>query len=123
MKVCRWALLFLLIAALLPSSCGARRQLPLPDDKDQLPDDRLPGDDFPDEPGEDSWGDVQPLLSSFCAECHSDAVFMNTEKGFIGSKAPARITNKSMPPSYAKDYGDWTSADRQRLIDFVEANK
>jgi hypothetical protein len=118
MQVGRWAFLFLLLAALLPSSCGARRQLPLPDDKDQLPDDPEPN-----EPSEDSWGDVQPLLSSFCSECHSDAVFMSTERGFIASKAPARLINKSMPPSYAKAYGKWTSADRQRLIDFVEANK
>jgi len=118
MTIGRGLFLFLLLAALLPSSCGGRRQLPLPDDQDQLPDEPDPIDN-----GEDSWGDVQPLLSSFCSECHSDAVFMSTERGFIASKAPARLINKSMPPSYAKAYSKWTSADRQRLIDFVEANK
>ncbi len=113
----RWGLFLFLLAGLLSLSCGSRRQVPLPDDDDQP---------IPQEPpasGEDTWGDVQPLLSSFCSECHSDAVFMSTQKGFMGSKAPLRLQNKSMPPSYAKNFGKWTSADRQRLIDFIEANQ
>lgn len=74
-------------------------------------------------PGEDTFADVQPLIKKFCSECHSDAVFISNEKGFMASKAPLRIQNKSMPPAYAKLYGQWTAADRDRILKFVNDNK
>jgi len=70
-----------------------------------------------------TFGDVQPLLQKFCSECHSDAVFIANEKGFLASKAPVRVANKSMPPSFSKTYSQWKEADRQSIAAFVSSKK
>jgi len=70
-----------------------------------------------------TFGDVQPLLQKFCSECHSDAVFIANEKGFLASKAPLRVSNKSMPPSFSKTYSQWKEADRQSIAAFVSSKK
>jgi hypothetical protein len=74
-------------------------------------------------PGGDSFGDIQPVLTKFCAECHSDAVFIATEKGLLASKALTRITNRSMPPNFAKNFAQWKDADRARILAFVQSKQ
>lgn len=67
--------------------------------------------------------DVQPLLKTFCAQCHSDATFIATEEGFLGSKAPTRISNLSMPQKQSKNYAQWGNAQRQIIAEFVAQNQ
>ena len=74
-------------------------------------------------PGSDAFGDVQPLLQKFCAECHSDAVFIATEKGLLASKSGTRIANKSMPPNFSKTYSQWKDSDRQRITAFIQSKQ
>lgn len=73
--------------------------------------------------GGDAFGDIQPLLSKFCAECHSDAVFIATEKGLLASKSGTRIANKSMPPNFSKTYSQWKDSDRQRITAFIQSKQ
>jgi len=74
-------------------------------------------------PSGDAFGDIQPLLQKFCSECHSDAVFIATEKGFLASKAPTRVSNKSMPPNFSKTYSQWKDSDRQRIMAYVQSKQ
>ena len=110
--------IFCLLFLIFAYSCGQQAPVedrspapgPSPNPKQQNRDD-------------ETFADIQPLLTKFCSECHSDAVFISNEKGFLASKGPTRIQNKSMPPAYAKLAGQWTSADRDRILKFVADNK
>lgn len=64
--------------------------------------------------------DIKPLLNSYCAECHSDATFMASEEGFLSSKAPTRIANKSMPQRQGKNAAKFGDAQRAIFAEFVE---
>jgi len=83
-----------------------------------------PGPSGPVEPGDGSAptfaSDVKPLLQTYCAECHSDATFISNEAAFLKSKAPTRIGNKSMPPSYSKNFAKWGNEQRAIVKSFVD---
>lgn len=99
------------------ASCGGQQYDDTPKEPEPFP---RPG---PGPSTGQTFGDVQPLLQKFCSECHSDAVFIANEKGFLASKAPVRVANKSMPPSFAKNYSQWKEADRQSINAFVSSKK
>jgi hypothetical protein len=67
--------------------------------------------------------DVKPLLTSYCAECHSDATFISNENSFLNSKAPTRIANKSMPQRQSKNFAKWSDAQRAIVAAFVEESR
>jgi hypothetical protein len=67
--------------------------------------------------------DIKPLLNSYCAECHSDATFMASEEGFLSSKAPTRIANKSMPQRQGKNAAKFGDAQRAIFAEFVADKK
>lgn len=67
--------------------------------------------------------DIKPLLNSYCAECHSDATFMASEEGFLASKAPTRIANKSMPQRQGKNAAKFGDAQRAIFAEFVADKK
>jgi len=64
-------------------------------------------------------GDVKPLLDKFCSKCHASDTFLSSEQAFLGSKAPIRIANKSMPQKQSANYSQWTDAERGLIANFV----
>ena len=67
--------------------------------------------------------DIKPLLNTYCAECHSDATFIASEAGFLSSKAPTRIANKSMPQRQGKNASKFGDAQRAIFAEFVADKK
>ena len=67
--------------------------------------------------------DIKPLLNTYCAECHSDATFIASEAGFLSSKAPTRIANKSMPQRQGKNAAKFGDAQRAIFAEFVADKK
>jgi len=114
--------ILLLFTAMLLFSCGApvQEQAPSAPPAPQLPDDGLGGG-----LSEELTfvADVQPLLRTFCAQCHSDATYIATESAFLSSKAPTRIANKSMPQRGSRNYAQWGDAQRKIIADFVAASQ
>ena len=48
-----------------------------------------------------SYQQMQGLMNQYCKSCHTSDNFIASEAGLKGSKAQVRLTNKSMPPSFA----------------------
>ena len=63
--------------------------------------------------------DVQPLLQTFCSDCHSDDTFIRSEADFRSSKAATRIANGSMPQKQSKNYNQWGDAQRKLIAQFM----
>lgn len=64
--------------------------------------------------------DIKPVLAQYCSECHSSATFIANEGDFLASKAPTRIGNKSMPPSYSKNFAKWGQKQRDLVKSYVD---
>lgn len=107
----KFLLLFLL------ASCGSSQQSgePIPDPRP------IPAPGGGDELTFNS--DIKPMLQSYCAECHSDATFIASEAGFLSSKAPTRIANKSMPQRQGKNAAKFGDAQRAIFAEFVADKK
>lgn len=86
-----------------------------------------PADPVPANPGNEGGltfaGDVQPLLKSYCEECHSGATFIASEAQFLRSSAPTRIANKSMPQRGSKNFSKWGDSQRSIIANFVNEKK
>lgn len=67
--------------------------------------------------------DIQPVLISFCDQCHSGATFLSSQEAFLGSKAPTRIANGSMPQRGSKNYSQWGEKQKSLIAEFVSENR
>ena len=76
----------------------------------------------PTEPNE--WkDDILPLLQFHCADCHAGAGFLQSKATFLKSGAPKRIENRTMPPVNSPKFGQWNDDIRQKILDYVAANR
>lgn len=63
--------------------------------------------------------DIQPVLKTFCSDCHADDTFLKSEADFRSSKAATRIANGSMPQKQSKNYNQWGDAQRKMIAQFI----
>lgn len=81
-----------------------------------------PGDDTDDDEL-DFKSDIKPLLQTYCADCHNNDTFISSENSFLSSKAPIRISNKSMPQRQGKNAAKFGDAQRAIFAEFVADKK
>jgi uncharacterized membrane protein len=64
-----------------------------------------------------SFQQVRGILQQDCGSCHSNAAFLQSELALRNSSAKARITNRSMPPSWAEEMDE---KERDLVLDFLD---
>lgn len=93
-----WMNLLILLNLLL-AGCGSDK--PVAEDP-QAPASPAPGGSTPAPSGEKiSYQDMQGFMNQYCKGCHASDSFIQSEAGLKSSKAQTRLSNKTMPPSFA----------------------
>lgn len=64
--------------------------------------------------------DIKPILDRSCSECHSGAAFIQHSQPFKSSQARVRLANQSMPKSPSKSADQFSSADRNKLLAYLQ---
>lgn len=65
-----------------------------------------------------AWDEIKPVVDRNCTKCHNGSVHplkFDTAAKFKGSKAKARITDRTMPPAPAV----MSDTDRQKLLTYL----